>query len=85
MSGRFRSRAMACNSTATVMARSRLSSTQGPAMRKGRPATRVEQSIMLLLVFLVGHGGADELAEQGCGCIGVDVNSGWNWQPRNHG
>ena len=31
------------------------------------------------------EGGADEGLNSGCGSSGLDLNSGWNWQPRYQG
>jgi hypothetical protein len=37
------------------------------------------------LFFLCSIAAPMKAAKRGCGSSGLDLNSGWNWQPRNHG
>ena len=37
------------------------------------------------LFFLCSTAAPMKAAKSGCGSRGLDLNSGWNWQPRNHG
>jgi len=37
------------------------------------------------LFFLCSRAAPMNAANSGCGSSGFDLNSGWNWQPRNHG
>ena len=76
---------------------SSLSITHGPAIstsgrlaeirklnRHGRTRTLREQRLLnrrlAPVAMLVRR--ADEALNSGCGSIGLDLNSGWNWQPR---
>ncbi len=76
------------------------STTQGPAIRNGRRTERrgapPSSSAATASVarrrpalrcggWRTSYAAAMKLANSGCGRVGRDFSSGWNWQPTNHG
>src|SRR5207244_13026007 len=50
-----------------------------------RPARVLVPRWHEILFFLFSSAAPMNAAKSGCGSSGLDLNSGWNWQPRNHG
>src|SRR5207245_4945723 len=57
----------------------------GAARRAGASLGSLTDAAGRIFCFLCSRAAPMKAAKSGCGSSGLDLNSGWNWQPRNQG